>query len=133
VDHLHVLVRRRRPGVGQLEDLGQDLVLETKLVEQFGALLLILDHRAGNFAAAVHQFADRFMVGRATRGLAFFETHLFHSFLVVLPIVPVNPHESRADHLTSDYKKKRRARRPGESQRTKSTGGDVHESAHDKK
>lgn len=26
-----------------------------------------------------------------------------HSFLVVLPIVPVDPHESRADHLTSDY------------------------------
>jgi len=49
-------------------------VLETKLVEQHGALPLAPCQRAGNFAAAVHQFADRFMVGRATRGLAFFET-----------------------------------------------------------
>ena len=30
-------------------------------------------------------------------------------------------------------KKKHRARKPGESQRTKSTGGDVHESTHDKR
>ena len=66
----------------------------TKLVEQFGALLLILDHRAGNFAAAVHQFADRFMVGRAHGALHSSRPIYFTPFWWCYrssPSIPANP------------------------------------------